>query len=157
MKLEKNKILKKNKDSILLKKYSFKEIMIIASLIEKEALDEADKYYVSSVIMNRLNKKMKLQIDATVIFAITQGKFKLERELTYKDLKINHPFNTYKIPALPPDLISTVSKKTIEIVLENYKTDYLYYFYNKIRKKHIYSLNFKDHKLKLNEYRKKNK
>ena len=154
---EKNKIFSNNKNSLLLKEYSYKEIMIIASLVEKEALDENDKYNVSSVIINRLNRKMRLQIDATVIYSITEGKYKLERELTYDDLKIKHPFNTYKINALPPDLISTVSKKTIEIVLENYKTNYLYYFYNKIENKHIYSINFKNHKLKLNEYRKRKK
>ena len=63
--------------------------MIIGSLIEKEGLDYYDKRNISSVIMNRINKNMKLQIDATVLFAITDGKYDLKRQPTYNDLKIN--------------------------------------------------------------------
>ena len=123
-------------------------------MVEKEALGENDKRLVSSVIFNRLNKKMKLQIDATTIYSLTNGLFSLNRKLTLKDLKNKHPFNTYNIRGLPPKPISYAGRKTIEIVLENYKTDYLYYFYNNLIKKHIYSLNYEEHKKKLNSYRK---
>ena len=58
--------------------------MIIGSLIEKEGLDEEDKKKISSVIFNRLNKNMKLQIDATVLYAITNGKYNLNRKLLFK-------------------------------------------------------------------------
>ena len=54
-------------------------------------------------------------------------------------------------------MISYVGKKTIEILLENKKSDYFFYFYNILEKKHIFSKNYKDHKKKLYEYRKKNK
>ena len=64
-------------------------------------------------------------------------------------------FNTYYIYGLPPDLISYVGPETVKIVLENTKSDYLFYFYNILEKKHIFSKNFKEHKIKLNEYRKK--
>ena len=147
----------KNNTSKLIDKYSKKEIMIIASLVAKEAVNDDDKKLVSSVIMNRMDKKMKLQIDATVIYSLTEGKKKFDRKLTYKDLKIKHPFNTYYIKGLPPSMISIVNTKTIEIVLENYKTDFLYYFFNHYENRHIYSKTFKEHKRKLNEYRKKNK
>ena len=147
----------KNNTSKLIDKYSKKEIMIIASLVAKEAVNDDDKKLVSSVIMNRIEKKMKLQIDATVIYALTEGKKKFDRKLTYKDLKIKHPFNTYYIKGLPPSMISIVNTKTIEIVLENYKTDFLYYFFNYYENRHIYSKTFKEHKRKLNEFRKKNK
>ncbi len=137
----------------LFSKYTDKEIIIIGSLIEKEGLDYEDKRKIFSVINNRLDNNMKLQIDATVIYAITDGKYNLERKLTYNDLKYNHPANTYIRKGLPPNPISYVGTKTIELMLENYNTDYLFYFFNENKKKHIFTKNFSEHKKKLNEYR----
>ena len=129
--------------------------MVIGSLLEKEGLDFEDKKKIYSVIMNRLNLKMKLQIDATVIFSLTAGERDLDRNLTYADLKIENPYNTYKNYGLPPGPISYVGYKTIELIFEDYKTDYLFYFYNSFENKHIFSLNYKDHLKRLNEYRSK--
>ena len=137
------------------KLYTQNEIMVIGSLIEKEGLDYQDKRKISSVIFNRLKKNMKLQIDATVLFAITNGEYNLKRKLLLKDLKIDNPYNTYKITGLPPYPISYVGKKTIDIVFENYKSDFLFYFFNNSLNSHVFSKSYKDHKLKLNEYRNK--
>ena len=142
----------KNKISEL---YTNNEIMIIGSLLEKEGLDYEDKRKISSVIFNRLNKKMKLQIDATVIFALTNDQYELNRKLLIEDLKISHPYNTYLYHGLPPKPISYVGKKTIDIIFENYQTDFLFYFFNNSLNRHIFSKNFEDHKFKLNEYRSK--
>jgi len=133
--------------------YSINEIMTIASLVEKEGIDYLDKKKISSVIFNRLQKQMKLQIDASTIFSITKGNYKLPRPLNFNDLKILDNYNTYFIKGLPPKPICFVSRKTIEIVLENYKSDYLFYFYDKYLQKHIYSKNFNEHKKKLQKYR----
>ena len=105
--------------------------------------------------MNRLKLNMKLQIDATVIFSLTGGGWNLGRKLNYTDLKINNPYNTYINQGLPPRPISYVGHKTIELIFEDYKTEYLFYFYNSFENKHIFSLNYKDHLKKLNEYRSK--
>ena len=153
--ISKKNLEKKYENHNLLKRFSFNEIIIIGSLIEKEALGNSDKKKIFSVIINRLNSNMKLQIDATVIYAITEGKYKLDRNITYKDLKIKHPHNTYYIYGLPPSPISYVGLKTIEIIFENYITDYLFYFYNNSENKHIFSKNYKEHLRKLNEYRSK--
>ena len=123
--------------------------------LEKEGIDDLDKKKIFSVIVNRLNKKMRLQIDATVIFAITSGDYSLNRKLNYDDLKVDHPYNTYRINGLPPKPISYVGTKTIEIMMENYKTDYLFYFYDRFKDIHVYSEDYKHHIEKLNEYRKK--
>ena len=155
MKVYKQELTNKYKDNELLKKYTMNEILIISSLVEKEGKSIKDKKMISSVIFNRLNKNMKLQIDATVIYSLTKGRKIFKRNLTYNDLKINHPFNTYVIRGLPPSPICYVGIKTIEIVLENYKTNYLFYFYNTIEKKHIFSINYNEHKANLYEYRKK--
>ena len=139
----------------LLKRFSIKEIFILGSLIEKEGIDYDDKKKIYSVLINRLNKNMKLQIDATVLFAITKGNYDLERNLKYSDLKIKHPYNTYYIYGLPPEPISYVGLKTIELIFENYKTNYLFYFYNEFENKHLFSESYAEHKKKLNEYRAK--
>ena len=145
----------KFKENPLLEKYSFKEIMIIGSLLEKEGIDYEDKKKIYSVITNRIELNMKLQIDATVIFSLTGGKIDLGRKLNYADLKIENPYNTYMNFGLPPGPISYVGYKTIELIFEDYKTDYLFYFYNSKENKHIFSLNYKDHLKRLNEYRSK--
>ena len=156
MKINKNLFFLNYSNNELIKKYTINEIMIIASLVEKEGIDDFDKKIISSVLLNRLDNKMKLQIDASTIFSITKGQFKFDRKLTYKDLKIKDQYNTYYINGLPPKPICFVSRKTIEIVLENYRSDYLFYFYDKNLNKHIYSKSFKEHKEKLFDYRKKN-
>ena len=94
-KKHKDNLIKKYKNHELLKIYNFDDIIIIASLIEKEGIDDQDKKKISSVIFNRIEKKMKLQIDATVIYSITEGKYKLNRKLSKNDLKIKHEYNTY--------------------------------------------------------------
>ena len=65
-------------------------------------------------------------------------------------------YNTYFINGLPPLPICYVSRKTIEIVLENNKSEFLFYFYNNILKQHVYSITYDDHKKKLDLYRKSN-
>ena len=151
----KNNYLKKNTKNLFFEKFNQKDLLIIGSLLEKEGLGYEDKKKISSVIINRLNKNMKLQIDATVIYALTNDIDEFNRKLTLKDLKIDHKYNTYKYKGLPPSPISYVGTKTIEIVLENHKTENLFYFFDKSIKKHIFSKNYEDHKKKLNEYRNK--
>ncbi len=151
----KSNYFKKYRNNELFDKFNVNEIMIIGSLLEKEGLDEDDKKQISSVIFNRLDRKMKLQIDATVLFAITNGKYDLTRKILRSDLKINHPFNTYIYKGLPPEPISYVGKNSLDILFENNKNDFLFYFFNYSLNKHIFSKSFKEHKEKLYEYRNK--
>jgi len=151
----KENYFKKFNQSKLLEQFSDEEIMTIGSLLEKEGLGYKDKQKISSVIFNRLNANMKLQIDATVIYSITQGNYNFNRKLLISDLNIDHPYNTYKYYGLPPKPISYVGKKTLEIIFENNKTDFLFYFFDNSLNRHIFSKKYKDHKKKLNEYRNK--
>ena len=137
-----------------LNNYTNKEILIISSLVEKEAIDDNDKRLVSSVVFNRLRRNMKLDIDASVIYSITKGEYKLMRPLNYEDLKIDSIYNTYLNKGLPPQPICIPGLNTIKIVLENYKSPYLFYFFDNNKKSHIFSKNYKTHINKLNEYRK---
>ena len=154
-KLKKYKInyFEKFKENMLNENYNNEEIMIIGSLIEKEGLDYYDKKNISSVIFNRLKINMRLQIDASVLFAITDGEYNLNRNLNLSDLKFKHPFNTYVNYGLPPKPIAYVGTKTIDLIYEKYKSDFLFYFFDNSLNKHIFSNDFENHKKKLNEYR----
>ena len=151
----KKKYFLKHQNNKLFNKFNINEIMIIGSLLEKEGLDENDKKKISSVIFNRLDKNMKLQIDATVLYSLTNGEYNLERKLLLRDLKLDHPYNTYIYKGLPPRPISYVGKKTLDILFENYQTDFMFYFFDNSLKMHIFSKSYKEHKQKLNEYRNK--
>lgn len=106
------------------------EIVIVASLIEREAKFAKDQPMVASVIENRLNIGMALQIDATVQYALNyqeDTKSWWKKELTADDLKINSAYNTYKNAGLPPTPISNPGLSAIKSALNPAKTDYLYY------------------------------
>ena len=143
------------KENEIFEKFNSNEIMIIGSLIEKEGLDEVDKSKIASVIFNRIDNNMKLQIDATVLYSLTNGNYDLGRKLLISDLNVNHTFNTYINYGLPPKPIAYVGKKTLDIIFENKKTDFLFYFFNNSLNKHIFSKTYEEHKNKLNEYRNK--
>lgn len=111
-------------------KLSKEEIIIIASLIEREAKFAEDRPLVASVILNRLDIGMPLQIDATVQYILGYQKNERrwwKKNLTRKDLDIDSRYNTYKYPGLPPGPISNPGIETIKAVINPAKTDYLYY------------------------------
>lgn len=99
------------------------EVVIIASMIEREARFPADRAKVSRVIYNRLARGMKLQIDATVQYAL--GKTK--PELTYQDLKVESPYNTYLHKGLPPTPIASPGLDSLRAALEPAQGPWLYY------------------------------
>lgn len=99
------------------------KIVIIASMIEKEAKIDKDRPLIAGVIYNRLNKNMKLQIDATVEYALGEHKDKLSLD----DLKVNSPYNTYLHYGLPIGPISNPGLKSIEAAINPAKHDYYYY------------------------------
>ena len=76
--------------------YDLNQIVTMASMIEKETRVEAEREIVASVIYNRLRQGMPLQIDATVQYALGEWKDRL----TFKDLEVESPYNTYKVPLL---------------------------------------------------------
>ncbi|MGQ9732047.1 MAG: endolytic transglycosylase MltG [Candidatus Zipacnadales bacterium] len=102
---------------------SLLEIVTIASLIEEEAHVEKDRALIASVIYNRLNRGMPLQIDATVLYAL--GKHK--PRLTYRDLTVDSPFNTYRHKGLPPHPITNPGEASIRAALHPARTEFLFY------------------------------
>ena len=106
---------------------SKEEMLILASIVEKETGLAEERPQVASVFVNRLKKGMLLQTDPTVIYAITLGKTDLNRALTRKDLEIDSPYNTYKYAGLPPSPICNPGKAAIMAVAHPDKTPYLYF------------------------------
>jgi UPF0755 protein len=118
------------------------ELLTIASLVEREVVVDAERPIVSSVIQNRLKKKMPLQIDATIQYSLDKPKEKL----TEDDLKVDSPYNTYLNPGLPPGPIANPSFKSIEAALYPDDTDYLYYVTKKDgSNEHLFAVTFKQH------------
>jgi UPF0755 protein len=110
------------------------QTIIIASIIEREAIFPEDRPMVASVIINRLNLGMALGVDPTVQYALgyqADTKSWWKKDLTADDLKINSPYNTRVNPGLPPGPISNPGLSSIEAALAPAKTDYLYYFSDK--------------------------
>ncbi|MBR1600573.1 MAG: endolytic transglycosylase MltG [Alphaproteobacteria bacterium] len=103
------------------------EMLILASIVEKETGVPSERPQVASVFINRLRKGMLLQTDPTVIYAITNGEVDLNRSLTRKDLEIDSPYNTYKYEGLPPTPICNPGKAAIMAVAHPDKTPYLYF------------------------------
>ncbi|MCX6373209.1 MAG: endolytic transglycosylase MltG, partial [Actinobacteria bacterium] len=99
------------------------DVVIIASMIDREALVPAERPLVAAVIWNRLRIDMLLQIDATIQYAL--GKTK--PVLTFDDLKIDSPYNTYKHQGLPPTPISNPGLAALQAAAAPADVDYLYY------------------------------
>jgi len=103
------------------------DLLVLASIVEKETGISEERGLVASVFVNRLKKGMKLQTDPTVIYALTQGKQELGRLLTRKDLKIDNPFNTYKYYGLPPAPICNPGRESLEAAARPEKSDFIYF------------------------------
>jgi UPF0755 protein len=103
---------------------SRKEVAIIASIVEEETNKKDERPTVASVYINRVRKGMLLQADPTVKYAI--GDFTIKRVLN-KHLSFDSPYNTYKYAGIPPGPICIPSISSIDAVLANKKTDYLYF------------------------------
>ena len=97
------------------------EAITLASIIEKEGLE---KEMIAGVFVNRLRKKMKLQSDPTVIFALGS---KFDGNIKRSHLRIDNPYNTYRYKGLPPGPIGLVSLSSIEAALNPKQSEYLYF------------------------------
>jgi UPF0755 protein len=103
------------------------DLVTLASLVEKETGVDTERPEVASVFINRLKKHMRLQTDPSVIYGITQGKAKLDRGLTTKDLDAKTPYNTYQIDGLPPGPIANPGLDALQAVAHPADTNYLYF------------------------------
>ena len=125
------------------KGYTIREVVIIASMIEKESASDLESYTVSSVIYNRLADPSEypyLNIDATIVYALG-GK----ADLTEEDLKVDSPYNTYTNKGLPPGPISSPSQNSLAAALGPEDTDYYYYAFDPSTGAHHFSRTYEEH------------
>jgi UPF0755 protein len=103
------------------------ELLILASIVEKETGVPEEREQVASVFVNRLNQGMRLQTDPTVIYGITKGQGILGRGLRQSELRGETPFNTYVIPALPPTPIANPGRASLMAAAQPAQEDYIFF------------------------------
>jgi UPF0755 protein len=149
-----SKITQEIINSAKIKNLNLEELITIASLVEREAKNDQDRPLVASVILNRLKIGMKLDIDATIQYALgyqTNDKTWWKKELTEEDLNIDSPFNTYKNQGLPPSPISNPGFAVIKAVINAPTTDYIYYLSDD-QGKTYFSRTLDEHNTKIIKY-----
>lgn len=148
-----NEIIDEYRVDINKKDMTVHEVLTIASLIEEEATKETDRKAISSVFYNRIEARMPLQTDPTVIYAIGEHR----ERLTFKDYyEVDDPYNTYLNAGLPPGPISNSGKVSIEAALYPTSTDY-YYFLATADGKVLFSKTLEEHNEKYAEHIEKKK
>lgn len=135
----------------ILKRPRYK-IIIMASLIQAEARYKSGMPLIASVYYNRLRKGYRLECDPTVMYALGTHK----NRLTYKDLKINSPYNTYKYYGLPPGPICNPGRDAMDAAMSPTHTNYLY-FVADINGHHLFAKSLKEHNKNIRTVRKHRK
>lgn len=132
-----------------------KEVLILASLVEKEGRNDADRQKIASIILKRYRKDWPLQLDASVQYALgyqTNEKTWWKKSLTEDDLKIDSLYNTYKYTGLPPTPIANPGLSSIKAVVNaNINTPYWYYLSDTNGKMH-YAVTLEEHNANIKKY-----
>lgn len=121
-------------------KEEFYQKLIMASILEREAMVKSEKPVMASVFYNRMKKGMTLSSDATVNFVFDYAK----KRIYYKDLKVDSPYNTYKYKGLPPAPICNPAIDSVEAAYNPADTDYLF-FVAKGDGSHFFSRTYREH------------
>ena len=128
---------------------SAEQVVVLASIIEKETNRDPEKPDIAGVYLNRLRKGWPLQADPTIIYAWQDYSIK---RLTAKHLKIDSKYNTYKYEGLPPSPINNPGKDAIMAALFPEKHKYLYFVVSG-KTGHIFSATYEQHQINVAKYR----
>ncbi len=132
-------------------KLSRNEIVILASIVEKETASPTERPLIASVFLNRLARRMRLETDPTVIYGIPD----FDGNLRKKDLKNDkNPYNTYRIPGLPPGPIANPGLDALRAVVKPDESEYLY-FVSRNDGTHHFSVSYREHTNAVNRYQKR--
>jgi UPF0755 protein len=144
-------LYERKKDSLPYK-LSLKQIVILASLVEREAQVPTERPVVAAVYYNRLKKGMRMECDATIQYALGKQKMVLK----FSDLKIQSPYNTYLHQGLPPGPIANPGIECIKAVLNPASADYLFYVRNDVKNdgSHVFTKTLQEHNAAISKYQK---
>ena len=131
---------------------SLHEILTIASIIEREVVEDAERVIVSAVIWNRLAAGMPLQMDSTVQYAVGDAGDWWQQELSADDLAIESPHNTYYAAGLPPSPIASPGLASIEAAANPARVPYLFFF-ARGDGTHAFAVTFEEHQANVERYR----
>lgn len=133
--------------------YTVHQVLTMASIVEKEIGPLDDPKLISSVYYNRLKIDKRLEADPTTIYAMTlvKGDYIEKPNLKYADLRMEHPYNTYKNTGLPPGPICASGAKAIEAALNPADTDYIFFVADGTGK-HAFSVTYEEHEENIRRY-----
>ena len=126
---------------------SIHEVVILASMIEKEAAYNSDRHLISSVFHNRIKRKMRFQSDPTAVYGLDGFSGKIKRS----HIRAESPYNTYKIDGFPPGPIASPGASSLKAALYPAKSDYLY-FVSKDGRTHHFSKSYKEHRQAIDQF-----
>ena len=126
------------------------ETVVVASLIESEAKVPEDRRKISRVIHNRLESGMRLQIDATVIYA-RGGKPRAGGRVLFSDLEVDSPYNTYRNDGLPPTPIAVPGRASLQAAVDPEPGEWLYYVKYEENGAHAFSVTGAEHNRRIAE------
>lgn len=135
------------KEKIAQSQFTEYEVLVLASILEREANDEESMKMVSGILQNRLKIGMALQTDASIEYVLN----KTLQELEPSDLKIDTPYNTYLYPGLPPTPIGNPGLQAIEAVLEPTVSKFMFYITGNDGQ-FYYAETFEEHKQNIKKY-----
>ena len=133
---------------------SRKEVVILASMIEKEAMDDQERRLISAVFHNRLQRGMALQSDPTAVYGLKRDSG--DSRITREDLLKRTPYNTYQMVGLPKGPIANPGIKSLQAVLDPADVNYLY-FVSKNDRTHHFSSTLDDHNRAVDRYQRRPK
>jgi UPF0755 protein len=131
------------------------QLLVLASIVEKETGVASERPQVAAVFVNRLKQRMRLQSDPTIIYGITMGQAPLGRGLKRSEIEAKTPYNTYQIDGLPPTPIANPGIDALKAVANPDTHDYLYFVAKGATpdQGHVFAVTYKEHQANVAKFR----
>ncbi|MGC6769628.1 endolytic transglycosylase MltG [Enterococcus sp. LJL128] len=143
-----NSVMEQFKPTIHAKGMSNQQVLTLASLVEKEGVEESDRRNIAQVFFNRLAANMPLQSDISILYALGEHK----ELVTYEDLEVDSPYNLYKNAGYGPGPLDSPSEQAISAVLNPEENNYLYFVADITTGKVYFAETYEEHQVLVDKY-----